>query len=178
MAFIPIGYCIYHILYYRCVQRMRPVVLILVALSALRCSSPSFGLSVHSPADDAVYVKGSMVTSNDLLIDGTEFTVGVGNTKDNAAVNSASLIAKGAILLGILFLIVRCATYIPAVSHFPVPGEKPLADKDPCGEKVSNRRCICEGIGKGKVLSPGLVCCFWRFLDGVFVKFVQLISVE
>lgn len=106
----------------------------LLSLVALGCASYSSCASVEFPAllpRDAYY--------DDSQTSQKPNNRGVRPHRTNAAARSTMLVLEGAIMIGILFLLVRCAAYISKVPQLSKETGRRLMEGSPCGDDVSHR---------------------------------------
>lgn len=117
--------------------KMRYPTAFVALLVAMCCASPSTCDSADSLELHPPYSYGDDVRTNQV-----QRQRSVPRHKASAAARSMALIIRGAIMAGIVFLLVRCVAYISALSRVPEGLKRRLAEESSCGEEVSNAFCF------------------------------------
>lgn len=123
-------------------MKMQLSVAVLLSLTALASASYSYGSSVHIPAaqnSEAPIADTYNAVQNEHHL---PYMVRTRSPRAKGVASSLALIAGGAAIIGVLFLLVRCVAYISELSRSSKGAERRLAGASSCGGGVSHTRCF------------------------------------
>lgn len=130
---------------------MRPLVAIFWLVVGVCSASHTYSSSLQT---ETMEVRGWSAHTNEVFDAKPSSVPGVRGLRKTGTIITGASVAKGAIVLAVLFLLVRCASYLSSVSPISNRGVRSLAEKDSC-EKVSNAHYSHVPV-KGEILAVGV----------------------